>query len=460
MKTRGVSGAATAGLFIVGLLIGVVISYALATSGVFGASTVTTTVTSGASTTTVTAPAVTSTVVSTVSGGPASLGTVAIGVLTDLSDGLATEGVRVQAAAQLAVSDINAWVQNTSWAGRVTFTLSVQDYALNNQKALSELGTFASQGISVVVGPLNSGTAQALLSTADQDHIVMISPSSTSPALAIPNDYLFRTAPTDVWQGRADARIMWDSGVKAAIIVFRQDTYGSLLANNTAARFKQLGGTVVDMIPYDTSTTNFVPTLQRMFSDWQSASSQYGANNVAIYLVSFEEIEQMLQQAQSSYPQLLQTPKPWFGTDGQADSIPLNGTVGTLMAQIRLPSTIFGYTNSSKTQNVCARMLSQFKQPCDSYGLGAYDDTWLAALSILWCGKNDGTCVQKVLPQVAATYFGVTGWTRLDSAGDRFGGDFIVWCVQNTSSGPQWVLCGDWSQISDTVTWYVKPSGI
>ena len=123
------------------------------------------------------------------------------------------------------------------------------------------MNTFQSDGIAVTVGPLNSGSAQAILSLADSDQIVMISPSSTSAALAIPNDYLFRTAPTDVVQGMADAAMMWQNGVRYLIQVYRQDTYGSGLANFTAADFKALGGTIVDSIPYDTTTTNFAPTL-------------------------------------------------------------------------------------------------------------------------------------------------------------------------------------------------------
>ena len=135
---------------------------------------------------------------------------------------------------------------STAYAGKVKFNVVVEDYALDATKAQNDMNTFKSDGISVVVGPLNSGTAQALLSFANSNQIVMISPSSTSNALAIPNDYLFRTAPTDIIQGKADAAMMWGDGVKAIIQVYRQDTYGSGLANFTPAAFTADGGIVVD----------------------------------------------------------------------------------------------------------------------------------------------------------------------------------------------------------------------
>lgn len=418
--------------------------------------TVTNTVTAGGST-------VTSTTTRTVTSGGSSgglSGTINIGVMTDLSDGLTSEGLRVQAATQLAAQDINAWLQNTTWAGKVQFNVVVEDYALDNTKALNDLNSFQSQGISVVVGPLNSGSTGAILSQADSDQIVLISPSSTSPALSIPNDYLFRTAPNDVNQGAADARMMYQQGAQAIIIVYRDDTYGSGLANYTSARFTALGGTVADLIPYDPSTTNFLPVLQQLNTDYQSAVAQYGANSVAIQAISFEELGPMLLQAQSNYPSLLSTPQPWYGSDGEAgDSVLTNSTYATVMTQVRMPSTVFGYTNSSKTATICAEMAAKGPNlSCDSYGLSSYDDVWLAALSILDCGVNTGSCIQKVLPSVADSYFGVTGWTQLQPSGDRAYGDFQIWCVEPAgSSGSAWVLCGTWSQLSDTVTWINQP---
>jgi branched-chain amino acid transport system substrate-binding protein len=93
----------------------------------------------------------------------------------------------------MAINDINAML--TSTGSSVRFQRVVADYALDTTKALAALNAFKAQGITVVVGPLNSGTASGILQVADSNQIVLISPSSTAPQLAIPNDYLFRTAP-------------------------------------------------------------------------------------------------------------------------------------------------------------------------------------------------------------------------------------------------------------------------
>jgi branched-chain amino acid transport system substrate-binding protein len=427
-KRVGISSVVAVVLFIVGLVVGVAV-------GIYGV-----------------APAIRSS--------SSSLsGTIKIGVMDDLTDGLSGEGIKINFTVHQAINDINAYLANTPYSGKVSFAVDVEDYALDNTKALNLMSTFKSEGVNVVVGPLNSGAAQAILSTADSDQIVLISPSSTSHALAIPNDYLFRTAPTDIVQGKADARMMFQDGAKYLIQVYRQDTYGSGLANYTAADFTADGGTVLDSIPYDVSTSNFVPILTTLNTDYSNAVSKYGNNSVAIQLIAFDEGATLLTQAASNYPSLIHTAQPWYGTDGvEGEAVFTNSTVASTMLAVRLPSTVFGYTNSSKTQTVCAALLMALHETCDSYPIGAYDDVWLAALTILACGSNSGSCIQKTLPSVADNYYGISGWTQLDANGDRAVSDYLIYCITGSPSSLTWSVCGDWSYQSDSVTWTNQPA--
>jgi branched-chain amino acid transport system substrate-binding protein len=385
-------------------------------------------------------------------------GTINIGVLADMSDGLASEGIKINYTAHQAVNQINAYLASTAYKN-VKFNVIVEDYGLVDSKADSAMSTFKSDGVTVVVGPLNSGTAQHLLTFANSNQMVMISPSSTSAAIAIPNDYLFRTAPTDVVQGQADAAMMYQDGVKAVIQVYRQDTYGSGLANYTQSNFVKLGGTVVDQIPYDTTTTNFAPLLGTLNTDWTNAVAKYGADGVAIQLISFDEGATIIQQASQQYPNLLKSQQPWYGVDGeQGESAFTNSTIASAIQSVRLPSTVFGYTNSSKTVALCQQVLAATSLTCDPYPLGAFDDVWIGALSILACGANSGSCVQKEITTVADNYYGVTGWTLLNSNGDRAASDYLIYCIQGPSNNLQWNVCGTWSFQTNQVTWFNKPA--
>jgi len=242
------------------------------------------------------------------------------------------------------------------------------------------------------------------------------------------------------------------------IIVNRHDTYGDGLANATAARFAALGGKVVDTIPYDTATTDFTAILTKLNTDYQSAVTTYGAGKVAIYDVAFQEAGTMLIQAGTSFPNLLNP--TWFGSDGEATlSQFVNGTaVSTATAKVKLVSTLYAPQNNTKSLSFLQVFSAQSHETCSFYCLGAYDDTWIAALSILQAGKTDGASIDAALPGVAAGVNGVTGNNALQASGDRIPGSYQIWKVTQDAGGKgTWVNAGTWDYNTDKVSWTSAP---
>lgn len=385
--------------------------------------------------------------------------TITIGALNDLSDGLSAQGAGTQAAEKLAIQDVNAYM--TSSGCNLHFALNSQDYKEDNPTALSILQTFKSDGIQVVVGPLNSGTTGAILPTANTDHMVLISPSSTSAALAIPNDYLFRTVPSDQAQGHSDAVELLAMGAKAVIIVNRDDTYGDGLANATESYLKALDPSIVIGGPtkYDPNTSDFTATINAMASQYSSMSSQVGAANVAIYIVAFQEYGAILSQAHTQAPQLLGTHIPWVGMDGIAQNSDLtnsSSTVASYANQVGVYSTLFGLlSNNTKSIDFYNRIGPHGANSSLGaailgggafYDFEGYDDVWLAAMSIISAGTNSGPAIKAILPSVAANFYGLTGPETLNAAGDRAlfpGSGYQIWKVVSTGSGSwSWVLAG------------------
>ena len=390
--------------------------------------------------------------------------TITIGELLDLSKDLSSQGKRAQASSDLAIKDINSFLTSTGCS--IRFKNAVTDYALDNQQALTALTNFGASGVKAVVGPLNSGAAQFILGYANSHNIVMISPSSTAPQLGIANDYLFRTAPNDANQGHADARMMIDRGAKALIILARQDLYGQGLANATSSFFTYLGGTnakVIDTIYYPTDTTDFSTYVSTLNTDFSNNVATYGAGGIAIDVIAFEEFGSLILKAKSNYNSAFPwSTLPWFGTDGESqDSVIVNATYGSLVSQVKLPSTLYAQSNNTKT----IALYNAFKAAnpsliCDSYCLGAYDDTWLAALATLQAGVNDGAKIQASMLTVAANYYGVQGWDGMQPTGDLIPTQYQIWKVVSSS----WVLAGTWvpalpsaAQNTDTLTWSNAP---
>lgn len=409
--------------------------------------------------------------------------TLTIGLLTDLTDGLSSQGVRAKEAANLAISDINSYLAHGMGAASTSvtpcnlkFAVSVSDYGISGtldaSKALADLQAFAASGVQVVVGPLNSGAIiGGVLSYANSNHIVIISPSSTSVALAIPNDYLFRTAPNDKWQGMADASMLHAEGASAVVVLQRHDAYGDALANSTGADFNQLvGGTVswpsntctstlgpVCTIQYDTNAQDFTTVIGYLNTAFNTANSTAGdVNKVAIDAISFEEFTQLMYQVKQQHSNLItghlpgsgSFPKPvseWTGTDGESQDTVISSNSTVDVSTIRLPSTVYGFPNTTRTQTLLSEFSSAYSSDiCDNYCRGTYDDMWLGALATLSAGSYDGTKIQAVMLQTAGNYFGVTGWNGLEASGDRIASIYQVYKVVKVGGKNTWVFAGTW----------------
>jgi branched-chain amino acid transport system substrate-binding protein len=457
LKKRGASTATVIGSLIVGLLIGAGVVYVAAPSLGLGT---TSTVQGGGHTVTTTV-----TTSAAQAAGLCNGQTITIGALNDLSGQLSAQGKGDLAAEQLAIQEVNAWTKANGCS--LTFALNNQDYALDNTKALSALQAMATAGTSVVIGPLNSGAARAILQFANSNHIVLISPSSTSPALHvtdITNNYLFRTAPNDAAQGQAIAREVLTQGAKAVIIVNRDDTYGGGLANATQS-FLLKDGMAASAIggpyKYDPATTDFSALLTQVTNEFNTLNTGAAAGHVAIVAVSFQELGTMLKQA-STQAAAIYNNVPWYGSDGEAqNSLLSNSTVGQYSAHVVLPSTLFNVVNNSKTFAFYAQykgtpQLAAITGGGVFYTMEGYDDVWLAALSILDAGSNSGTAIHAAFPAVANGYFGLTGWEGL-SGNDRIPGSYQIWKVVASGSTFNWVLAGNYDYTTDTVTWTSAP---
>jgi len=115
---------------------------------------------------------------------------------------------------------------------------------------LEKVQSFKAMDVTVFIGGGWSSQAQAALSYVNDNDMLMISSSSTSPLLAIPNDRLFRTCPTDYVQGPAIAN-MWRSwGVEAILIVQRGDSWADGIYNVLLPELEIAGIEVVDRVRY------------------------------------------------------------------------------------------------------------------------------------------------------------------------------------------------------------------
>jgi len=121
-----------------------------------------------------------------------------------------------------------------------------------------------SEQVVAIVGALCSGaTIAAANSVAVPAGVVMISPASTSPALSEldDNDLVFRTPPSDSYQGEVLARVLREKGIDQIAVTYVNNDYGKGFADAVEAAFTEGGGTVAINEAHEDGKADYRPEI-------------------------------------------------------------------------------------------------------------------------------------------------------------------------------------------------------
>ncbi|RLE49545.1 MAG: hypothetical protein DRJ21_02315 [Candidatus Methanomethylicota archaeon] len=374
--------------------------------------------------------------------------------------------------AKKAIEDVNNYIKMMGLD--VKFDIYIECAEGSAPKALQLIQDLHARGVKFVVGLRWSSHCKSVLEYANEHKIICVSDGSTSPLLSIPDDFLFRLPTDDRFQGRAIAKMLESYGIKYLAILQRGDTWGKGLYEALKENFEALGGEIIFYIEYDPEKTEFSAEIEQMAAAVRDAIDKYGAEHVAVEVIGFGEIRTMVATA-SDYPELMSI--MWFGNDGYVRDTILLEEQGPAALMTRHPSTYVGPTESAAYNAFAEWFQRTVGYVPGAYQCYLYDSIWIIAKAILEAGTTDTEVVRKVLPKVAESYFGVSGWCRLNEAGDRAMADYNIWGIVTKQEAEQWNLktLGEWYNatingqfieftwalvgvyraVTDTVEWYV-----
>jgi branched-chain amino acid transport system substrate-binding protein len=161
--------------------------------------------------------------------------------------------------AKLAVDQVNAQggilgggtlsiVSNDTTCADATAAANAADTQVNSEQVLAIVGALCSGA--TISGANNAGIP---------GNVVMISPASTSPALTEleDNDLVFRTAPSDAYQGVVLSNVIMAHGIDEIAITYVNNDYGKGFADALAAAFTASGGTVAISEAHEDSKADY-----------------------------------------------------------------------------------------------------------------------------------------------------------------------------------------------------------
>jgi branched-chain amino acid transport system substrate-binding protein len=387
LNHKAISSAIAAVLLIVGLAVGAGAGYFASSSTASGT---THTVTTGGST-----------VTTTVAAGAQ---TYTIGTVLPTTGTYASYGVSFQNSVNLAVKQMNA---NLSAAGsNIQFKVVSADDAGTAAGALTAITSeFQTSGIQAEIGPLTSGEVQGVVQYAGQNHIVVLPGAATATSLQGISPYVYRPGqPGDQFEGTVIAQSIIQTGGKNVVYLYRDDTSESGTFN-IAKGIMVAAGLTVQGIALPANQADYSAQVQTAGTDVATFLSGGGttSNTVVALGDGGTEAQNVFQHAATD-PNLGKV--RWYGIESLADPTLLKSSVGAFMAQVSLTIAAPTVLNSPQFQYFNATYTKQFGTAPLPYSNYFYDNAWIAMLSILAAGSNDGSKIIQVLPAVVNHFFG------------------------------------------------------
>ncbi|MDD4652997.1 MAG: ABC transporter substrate-binding protein [Methanothrix sp.] len=357
-----------------------------------------------------------------------------IGALLSLHGDGSNCGISAQIALKIAESDINKLFSDLGRA--IQIQVAVEDTQTDPDITLKALKNLQSQGIKIIIGPEQSQCLANVREYADQNGIVLISGGSTAESLAIENDTTFRLAPDDATLAHLMASLMLRDGIIMLIPLARSDLWADDMLSATKSEFEGKDRIMQEAIRYDPQTTNFSSQLSLLHSEVRDAVESYGADCVAVYVSSFDEIVTILSQAAGD-PMLNSV--RWYGNDLTNMVISQNKTAAEFALSVHFLSPVIGGICEPKYERIRKAISNETGRQACSLAANDYDALWLITYTYLLTGSNDTKTFKQAFPVVAERYRGIFGRMKLNEAGDLENVPYTLSNLKEDNDTFQWV---------------------
>jgi ABC-type branched-subunit amino acid transport system substrate-binding protein len=248
----------------------------------------------------------------------------------------------------------------------------------------AEVDKLFNNDVDAIIGAAASGVSVSVIDKITGNGVIQFSPANTAAGFDTYDDngLYFRTAPSDVLQGRLLADLVVQDGFQEVAIMARQDFYGEGLAEQVRDTLEEKGANVSEFVLYNADAEKYSAEVSKV------AASEPDA----LVLIAFDETTKIVPQliANGVGPQDIQL----YFTDGNlADysdqNFDLTGVKGTVPV------------SGDPDPEFNDRLLEiDPKLDSFSYGPQAYDAVVIIALAAIAADSDAGEAVAKEIVNV------------------------------------------------------------
>ena len=304
-------------------------------------------------------------------------GVLAIATVLPETGNLAFLGPPEFAGAELAIEEIN----EAGGALGADVTLDQGDSGdtstdIANQTVDRQLAA----GADAFIGAASSGVSFTFIDKLVENCKIHFSPANTSPDFTdyADDDLYFRTAPSDVLQGRVLADLMIEEGVTTATFMALQDPYGEGLLKYSTEPFADQGGEIVEQFTYDPQAAEFSAEVDKVVS----------GDPEALVIIGFEETSKILTSLFEA----------GFTPDSGKKIFLVDGNVGNALGEQLPAGSMEGIQGTLPAAEITGdfqdRLLAVDPELIDfSYGPETYDAVIIVALAAQIAGTDDPAAI-------------------------------------------------------------------
>ena len=307
-----------------------------------------------------------------------------VGTILPQTGSLAVLGPPEFAGVHLAEDDINA-----AKAG-ITMTVTDKDSGDATTDIASQSATsLIADGNSAIIGAASSGVSKTFIDQVVSANVVQLSPANTAPEFSTykDNGYYWRTAPSDVLQGRILGNKILQDGKTNVSILYMNDAYGKGLRENIKKTLEAGGASIAAEATFEPSSTDFNSAI----------TSVLAPNPDALVVISFDEIKTIADQLASKGFDF----SNFYGTDGNY------GVIKETDTNVDIAGAQFTNPGVEAKEDFQGRLQDMVKADGDpalsvfSYAAESYDGTTLLALAALQGKATDGPTLKDNLQSVS-----------------------------------------------------------
>ncbi len=336
-----------------------------------------------------------------------------IGMIGPLTGSNAAYGNSMLEGLQLTIAQIN---EAGGILGREIQLVYMDDQA-DATEALNAFNNLISQGVTMIIGSATSGATSAITNAANEEGVVLITPSATADSITTEDDYVFRACFKDSLQGDIAAAYVKSLGITSVgTIACSADTYSQGLVDSFTAACEARG---IEVVAAESTATMDAQDFTNQFTAMVNAGAElvyavYYYDAVGPFLVT--------QARAAGYTGII------MGADGYDGAL---GYVSTGVDYSAFNDVVYtNHYDASDTSEVVQNYVTAYEALYGTtplcFAALASDCMMMLQTAIETAGTDEASAVRDALADTTVVYEGITGTFSLDETGTPVKGAAVI----------------------------------